>query len=172
MGRSRLLATMVVKMFLFSLMVSSIIQARTASLEQIQFNLHDANKDGIVSEQELIDQYTATFKLASFTCSTAEHFVPMLIEENDLDKDGGLNFQEFMNANENSNSSADDNCQWSFRWRDSDKNGVISREEYTKADMDVYGQVALALFDAVDENKDGQIDMQECWEFGHERLMT
>eukprot|EP00930_Biecheleria_cincta_P039242 TRINITY_DN2699_c0_g1_i2.p1 TRINITY_DN2699_c0_g1~~TRINITY_DN2699_c0_g1_i2.p1 ORF type:complete len:304 (+),score=83.69 TRINITY_DN2699_c0_g1_i2:71-913(+) len=138
----------------------------------------DANKDGKVSVQELMELSRKTRALAS------AKEMETLFEDKDSNKDGKISFQEMHDPE----SAADDeeqnrmiatnaNEKAKFEAADLDGNGLLSKEEATglffpEQNEKVLKVLAKQTLEVQDMDNDGFLSPMEVWErdFSHEQL--
>jgi calcium-binding protein CML len=131
------------------------------SLDEMKmvFDKFDSNKDGKISQQE----YKATLKSLGMGNSVNE--VPNIFRVVDLDGDGFINFDEFMEAQKKGGGVKSLDIQSSFRTFDKNGDGKISAEEIKEMLWKLEERCSLEdcrrMVRAVDTDGDGMVDMNE-----------
>mmetsp|Transcript_37404 Transcript_37404/g.36989 ORF Transcript_37404/g.36989 Transcript_37404/m.36989 type:complete len:225 (-) Transcript_37404:59-733(-) len=129
--------------------------------EEIElFNNYDTNNDGYITKKELKKGMT---KLHNFTNDDIEKFM----ESMDTDKNGAINFNEFISATLNNKISTDySRIVKAFEFFDLDNDGQIDKKELQEAltgksfemiDM----QIFEGVIDECDKDRDGKINFEE-----------
>ncbi|OMJ93397.1 hypothetical protein SteCoe_3639 [Stentor coeruleus] len=120
----------------------------------------DANHDGKISGSELINEYSKIMDEEE-----AKDLVEKIIKEVDLDKNGYIDYSEFLRANlDNKKVLSEEHLTAAFRLFDHDGNGKISAEEMKRI---LEGERALdasiwsKVIQEFDVNGDGEIDIEE-----------
>ena len=132
---------------------------QTASIKGT-FELLDLDGDGRLSKQELLQAYTRVTSEAQ-----AIFIVESLMMEVDADKNGFIDYTEFLTAGSNAQLLlTKGNIKAAFQTFDKDQSGKISVAEL-KAALDSSGSLDNALWTALireaDRNSDGEIDLDE-----------
>jgi calcium-binding protein CML len=131
------------------------------SLDEMKmvFDKFDSNKDGKISQQE----YKATLKSLGMGNSVNE--VPNIFRVVDLDGDGFINFDEFMEAQKKGGGVRSLDIQSAFRTFDKNGDGKISAEEIKEMLWKLEERCSLEdcrrMVRAVDTDGDGMVDMNE-----------
>ncbi|KAK2380571.1 hypothetical protein P8452_36777 [Trifolium repens] len=131
------------------------------SLDEMKmvFDKFDSNKDGKISQQE----YKATLKSLGMGNSVNE--VPNIFRVVDLDGDGFINFDEFMEAQKKGGGVKSLDIQSAFRTFDKNGDGKISAEEIKEMLWKLEERCSLEdcrrMVRAVDTDGDGMVDMNE-----------
>lgn len=136
--------------------------------------LIDANKDGKVSVQELLD-----FSHKTRAMSAGKDIVNVL-EEMDQNKDGKLSFDELQASDTTSSDIANEEERkeeearialekTKFEAADADRDGLLSKDEvaglfYPEQNKDVLRIVAEQSLSSKDTDKDGALTPSEFWE--------
>ena len=124
------------------------------------FKTIDKNGDGKLSTQELIDQYSQTMGVEEAT-KEAER----IMKEVDTDNNGFIDYSEFLKANLDARKVlSNDNLKQAFRMFDRDNSGTISASELRQVlqgDFESDEGVWQEIIQLVDQNGDGEIDLQE-----------
>ncbi|XP_061354577.1 calmodulin-like protein 30 [Gastrolobium bilobum] len=135
-----------------------VFQPNVDEMKQV-FNKFDSNKDGKISQQE----YKATLK--SLGMGNMIHEVPNIFRVVDLDEDGFINFQEFMDAQNKGDGIRSGDIQSAFRTFDKNGDGKISAQEVLEMLMSLGERCTLEdcrrMVRAVDTDGDGMVDMDE-----------
>ncbi|CAG9323811.1 unnamed protein product [Blepharisma stoltei] len=134
-------------------------QQDTKDLKEI-FLLIDKNGDGKISKEDLIEQYTSILGAEEAASEVAK-----IMKEVDTDKNGFVDYTEFLKASLNVEKVLSaGNLKTAFRVFDRDGSGTISASELRKileggipSDERVWNEI----ISQVDQNGDGEIDLQE-----------
>lgn len=126
---------------------------------KIVFDKFDSNKDGKISQQE----YKATLK--SLDMGKSVNDVPKIFRVVDLDRDGFINFEEFMEAQKKGGGVRSLDIQSAFQIFDKNGDGKISAEEVKEMLWKLEERCSLEdckrMVRAVDTDGDGMVDMNE-----------
>ena len=122
------------------------------------------------------DQFIELYKIFSAYENT-EEYCHHIFRTFDKDKDGTINFSEFLLAiNVMGSGTVEEKLMWSFKMFDIDENGSIDLNEMTKIVSSIYDMLgsnanvmtdltpkarAKAVFDQLDKNEDQLITQQE-----------
>eukprot|EP00930_Biecheleria_cincta_P025342 TRINITY_DN1805_c0_g2_i2.p1 TRINITY_DN1805_c0_g2~~TRINITY_DN1805_c0_g2_i2.p1 ORF type:complete len:270 (-),score=63.49 TRINITY_DN1805_c0_g2_i2:89-844(-) len=122
-------------------------------------SLVDANKDGKMSMQELLD-----FSHKTRVLFTAKD-VNIVFEEQDSDKDGKLQFGEILGESDPETTARE---KAKFEAADLNKDGSLSKEEaaglfHPEQNQKVLKVVAEQSFGQQDKDKDGSLTISEFW---------
>lgn len=133
--------------------------SQTASIKAT-FELLDLDGDGRLSKQEMLQAYSRVTSEAQ-----AIYIVESLMAEIDSDKNGFIDYTEFLTAGANVKLLlTKGNIKAAFQTFDKDQSGKISVAEL-KAALDSSGSLDSALWTALireaDRNSDGEIDLDE-----------
>lgn len=138
--------------------LKNVFQPNVDEMKQV-FDKFDANKDGKVSQQE----YKATLKALGMENSVRD--VPNIFQVVDLDGDGFINFEEFMEAQKKGGGIRTMDIQSAFRMFDKNGDGKISAEEVKEMLWRLGERCSLEecrrMVRAVDTDGDGMVDMNE-----------
>ena len=148
----------------FQKAVMSFIVSQLMSKKDIQrltklFQSIDANGDGTLSREELINGYTK--QLGSR--KSAEQEVALILESTDLDASDAMDYSEFLLAAVNRKKLLSKrNLQSAFQFFDSDNSGTITTDELRNIlGAEVSDSVWENLINEIDSNFDGEIDLNE-----------
>lgn len=127
--------------------------------------------DGKLTPIKFVDMYKMFFPSGN-----AEQFCDHVFRTFDTDKNGYIDFKEFLLAIDvTSAGTAEEKLKWAFRMYDVDGNGVIDLEEMTKIVQAIYDMLgagatkptdsaeerAKNIFQRMDENGDGHLTEEE-----------
>ncbi|XP_063235956.1 neuronal calcium sensor 2 isoform X4 [Bacillus rossius redtenbacheri] len=128
--------------------------------------------NGRLTPAKFVDMYK-TF----FPNGNAEEFCDHVFRTFDMDKNGYIDFKEFLLAIDvTSSGTPEEKLKWAFRMYDVDGNGVIDIQEMTKIVQAIYDMLgacsanrpadsaeerAKNIFAKMDENNDGQLTQEE-----------
>ena len=130
--------------------------------EKEVFDTIDKNKDGYITVKELQEITKDTL---------SEIDIKNILMSVDLDKNGAINYSEFIAATMNELITKDANkMEAAFNYFDKDKNGVIDREDLKQllrlnTEMSFDDQVIDEVVDEWDYNGDGKIDISEFYKW-------
>lgn len=140
--------------------ISKIMDPKAFQLEESVFNLVDSNCDGIISKSEL----TQLFKQEMPT-EEAEMYSDMIMENADSDKNGFLDYTEFLRASvKHKKICTRENLLQAFKFFDENGNGTIEVEELKHALTDgafITEDLVNEIMTQMDKNGDGKIDLDE-----------
>lgn len=124
------------------------------------FRSIDLNGDGKLSRDELFQQYSIAMSPAE-----AELEVNRIMSEVDTDNSGFIDYGEFLKASVDSRVVlSTENLKFAFHMFDKDGSGAISVSELKKVleeGSNVENSVWTLVLEKVDQNQDGQIDLEE-----------
>ncbi|KAK8378177.1 hypothetical protein O3P69_018860 [Scylla paramamosain] len=122
------------------------------------------------------DKFVDMYKMF-FPSGNAEEFCDHVFRTFDMDKNGYIDFKEFLLAIDvTSAGTPEEKLKWAFRMYDVDGNGVIDVSEMTKIVQAIYDMLgtnsasrpadsaeerAKAIFSKMDENNDGNLTQEE-----------
>lgn len=136
-----------------------VYQTTLPELRQV-FDKFDSNKDGKISREEYKAILKAMGKEVPLT-----RVVNQIFEVADLDRDGFIDFNEFVEVQKKGGGVKNVDLQSAFRAFDKDSDGMISVEEVFELLKKLGERCSLRdckkMVRAVDANGDGVIDMDE-----------
>ncbi|XP_050465734.1 neuronal calcium sensor 2 isoform X1 [Cataglyphis hispanica] len=128
--------------------------------------------NGRLTPAKFVDMYKMFFPSGN-----AEEFCDHVFRTFDMDKNGYIDFKEFLLAIDvTSSGTPEEKLKWAFRMYDVDGNGVIDMQEMTKIVQAIYDMLgacssnrpadsaeerAKNIFAKMDENNDGQLTQEE-----------
>lgn len=128
--------------------------------------------NGRLTPAKFVDMYKMFFPSGN-----AEEFCDHVFRTFDMDKNGYIDFKEFLLAIDvTSSGTPEEKLKWAFRMYDVDGNGVIDIQEMTKIVQAIYDMLgacssnrpadsaedrAKNIFAKMDENNDGQLTQDE-----------
>ncbi|XP_053664154.1 neuronal calcium sensor 2 [Anopheles marshallii] len=128
--------------------------------------------NGKLTPAKFVDMYKMFFPSGN-----AEEFCDHVFRTFDMDKNGYIDFKEFLLAIDvTSSGTPEEKLKWAFRMYDVDGNGVIDIQEMTKIVQAIYDMLgacssnkpadsaeerAKNIFAKMDENNDGQLTQDE-----------
>ncbi|KAH0947732.1 hypothetical protein HN011_012195 [Eciton burchellii] len=128
--------------------------------------------NGRLTPAKFVDMYKMFFPSGN-----AEEFCDHVFRTFDMDKNGYIDFKEFLLAIDvTSSGTPEEKLKWAFRMYDVDGNGVIDMQEMTKIVQAIYDMLgacssnrpadsaeerAKNIFAKMDENNDGQLTQDE-----------
>ncbi|XP_015602500.1 neuronal calcium sensor 2 isoform X1 [Cephus cinctus] len=128
--------------------------------------------NGRLTPTKFVDMYKMFFPSGN-----AEEFCDHVFRTFDMDKNGYIDFKEFLLAIDvTSSGTPEEKLKWAFRMYDVDGNGVIDIQEMTKIVQAIYDMLgacssnrpadsaedrAKNIFAKMDENNDGQLTQDE-----------
>lgn len=145
---------------------SSISESQAGALHDVDelvevFKKFDANGDGKISSSELGDI------LRSMGCRVSEAELKIMMEEADLDGDGFISVEEFIDLNTKGNDKKAclEDLKNAFKVFDLDRNGSISADELYQV-MESMGEGTSRedchnIITSVDTNGDGLVNFEE-----------
>ncbi|CAF1070377.1 unnamed protein product [Brachionus calyciflorus] len=126
------------------------------------FEFFDKDKNGFITTSELRDV------IKKCGSKLKEKDVKEMVKQFDVDKDGKINFEEFiqlMTVNFNNSDNFEQNLVNAFEKFDKDGNGFISRSELKEAmrklDKKITNEEIDDMLTEADTNMDGKIDYSE-----------
>ncbi|CAG2058927.1 unnamed protein product [Timema podura] len=144
-------------------------------LPVLSLTQHDWRQDcpnGRLTPAKFVDMYKMFFPSGN-----AEEFCDHVFRTFDMDKNGYIDFKEFLLAIDvTSSGTPEEKLKWAFRMYDVDGNGVIDIQEMTKIVQAIYDMLgacssnrpadsaeerAKNIFAKMDENNDGQLTQEE-----------
>ncbi|KAI8430706.1 hypothetical protein MSG28_000894 [Choristoneura fumiferana] len=109
--------------------------------------------NGRLTPAKFVDMYKMFFPSGN-----AVEFCDHVFRTFDMDKNGYIDFKEFLQAiHVTSSGTPEEKLKWAFRMYDVDGNGVIDIQEMTK----IVQERAKNIFAKMDENNDGQLTQDE-----------
>lgn len=124
------------------------------------FSQIDKNKDGKLSHEELLDAY-----MQQMGKEAAIEEVTKIMQEVDVNNSGFIDYTEFITAcSAKEELLSKENLNSAFRILDADNSGKITAnelKEYLACDNNVNKDVWEAMIGEVDQNGDGEIDIEE-----------
>lgn len=140
--------------------ISKIMDPKAYQLEESVFNLIDFNCDGVISKTELMGLLEKEMPREE-----AEMYCGIIMENADSDKNGYLDYTEFLRATIHSNKiCTKENLLQAFKYFDENGNGVIEMDELKAALTDgahITEDLVVEIMKEADKNHDGQIDLNE-----------
>lgn len=131
-------------------------QEKNALLEM--FQQFDTNGDGVLSREEITNGYKQFMPF-----SEVEKEVDRIFEEVDIDKNGTIDYNEFVLASMNSKNLVDKaRLENTFKMFDKDGNGSISADEIKAVlGQSIDPKLISEMISEVDEDGNGEIDLEE-----------
>ena len=125
-----------------------------------QFLFWDKNKDGVLNKEEIIESYKNVYG------SIDEDIVENMIKSIDLDGNGVVDYNEFLNCTMNRDKIlSKKNLEYAFKAFDKDGNGSISIDEimsiFKKTSNNVDKKVFEKMMKDADSDGDGAIEFEE-----------
>ena len=124
------------------------------------FKSIDKDGDGKLSIDELVEQYSHTMEIEE-----AKKEAERIMKEIDSDSNGFIDYSEFLRANLDIRKLLSrNNLKQAFKMFDKDSSGSISANELKKVlqgDMNIDDSVWQEIIQLVDQNGDGEIDLNE-----------
>ena len=125
-----------------------------------QFLFWDKNKDGVLNKEEIIISYKNVYG------SIDEDIVENMIKSIDLDGNGVIDYNEFLNCTMNRDKIlSKKNLEYAFKAFDKDGNGSISIDEimsiFKKTSNNVDKKVFEKMMKDADNDGDGAIEFEE-----------
>lgn len=140
--------------------ISKIMDPKVFKAEDTVFSMLDVNKDGMVSTDEIMHVLRE-----EMPTEEAEMYSEMIMENADSDKNGYIDYTEFLRATvKNKRVCTKENLLNAFNYFDSNGNGTIEFDELSSALTDgatISQSLLNDLMNEVDRNKDGKIDLDE-----------
>lgn len=122
-----------------------------------EFQKIDANNDGVISKEELIECLSSQYNLVEANIKAEE-----IMNKADFNNDGSISFQEFATISANFEKViSEDNLKIAFDTFDLDGNGYITKEEFGSIIPDTIKDYWEQLIQDIDDNGDGKIDYNE-----------
>jgi len=129
--------------------------------------------NGKLTPSKFVDMYKMFFPSGN-----AEEFCEHVFRTFDMDKNGYIDFKEFLLAIDvTSAGTPEEKLKWAFRMYDVDGNGIIDMNEMTKIVQAIYDMLgnslvasqpresaevrAKTIFEKMDENNDGHLSQEE-----------
>lgn len=144
----------------YSFIISQFISLKETRLLREIFRTLDKNGDGKISIDELTEQYSET--LGS---EEAKKEAQRIMNEVDTDNNGYIDYTEFLKVNLDSQKVlSSENLKHAFRMFDRDDSGTITASELKmvlQGDLESEDYVWSEIVAMVDQNSDGEIDLQE-----------
>ena len=144
-------------------------QKEFAEIENM-FHLLDANNDGVLTKQEIINGFTnfgqnLGVQNSSVCNHLSEEELSSIFDRIDIDKSGQIEFSEFLAATVDQNKlCSEKNLKYAFDLFDQDKSGTITVSELKKilGGVKTYSEdVWNTIIAEIDQNKDGIIQWEE-----------
>ena len=124
------------------------------------FKSIDKDGDGKLSIDALVEQYSHTMEIEE-----AKKEAERIMKEIDSDSNGFIDYSEFLRANLDIRKLLSrNNLKQAFKMFDKDSSGSISANELKKVlqgDMNIDDSVWQEIIQLVDQNGDGEIDLNE-----------
>jgi calcium-dependent protein kinase len=121
------------------------------------FQKLDSNNDGKITREELMEHYTKTM-----SSTEATEVVKKIFEVADRDKNGSIEFAEFIRGSMKTSSLLSiENIEKAFKLLDKDNNQNLSIEELQYLLGDTADKPIRQLIQEADQNKDGQVSFSE-----------
>ena len=140
--------------------ISKIMDPKTFQLEESVFNLMDSNCDGVLTKREIMGILQKEMPIEE-----AEMYCDVIMENADSDKNGYLDYTEFLRATiHTSKICTKENLLQAFKYFDENGNGVIEVNELRTALTDgahITEDLVMEIMKEADKNHDGQIDLNE-----------
>ena len=144
----------------YTFIVTQLVSLKETRVLREVFRAIDANGDGKLSVSELADQYSQTMGYEE-----AKKEAERIMKEVDTDNNGYIDYTEFLKVNLDSTKVlSSENLKLAFKLFDKDASGAISATELKlvlQGDMQSDDDVWKKFIQMVDQNSDGEIDLQE-----------
>lgn len=144
----------------YSFIISQFISIKETRLLREIFRTLDKNGDGKLSIEELTEQYSETLG-----DDEAKREALRIMKEVDTDNNGYIDYTEFLKVNLDSHKVlSNENLKKAFRMFDKDDSGTITAAELKmvlQGDFESEDSVWSGIVSMVDQNSDGEIDLQE-----------
>lgn len=144
----------------YTFIITQFISLKETRVLREVFRSIDANGDGKLSLSELADQYSLTMG-----SEDAKKEAEKIMKEVDSDNNGFIDYTEFLKVNLDTRKVlSSENLKLAFRLFDKDSSGAISAAELRnvlEGDMQSDDAVWQEFIHMVDQNSDGEIDLQE-----------
>ena len=144
----------------YTFIVTQFVSLNETRVLREVFRAIDANGDGKLSISELADQYMQTMG-----SEEAKREAERIMKEVDTDNNGFIDYTEFLKVNLDARKVlSNENLKQAFKLFDKDASGAISAAELKmvlQGDMQSDDAVWQEFIQMVDQNSDGEIDLQE-----------
>jgi calcium-dependent protein kinase len=144
----------------YTFIITQFISLKETRVLREVFRAIDRNGDGKVSVEELAEQYELTMGSEDAVAEAKR-----IMKEVDTDNNGFIDYTEFLKVNlDTQRVLSGENLKHAFRMFDKDGSGAISATELKtvlQGDMESEDSVWQEIVAKVDQNRDGEIDLQE-----------